>query len=451
MLRVFLTVLCLGLMVAPAGLAASPRSADWTIPRPVTTPSSDRPARVIDVASGRYKWYELHRASLLSDGRLLLWESGRSLDDPGDWSISLLDAISGAIDTLWHGESNIDGKPILSADRHLAWFAAHVLPVTLSGVRDGLFVIDLQGRQIWPLDRVYDDATLIEEVLNKGYWKARAEPDGRLLIQFADLAAAEIWGKPRANWTVAPPERDVFPYAYLPSPLALFAQAGSGRRASPTFGVSDRALLKFDDARDPRPEPRAVGSERYWAPTDDGEYYSDNDLPTLRFAAAAELQVQLFNRWFDPQTMLPCGPGNAVMRNGAFIGTTTESGPRCARYQGAYVERIADGRLLHVLSHGVGVSHAIAAQGRLVAIGGRSEGLTLDGKPDPTQPNFVSLWDASAGQRLANLAFPPGDFSVRALVFSADARRLYAFVASPSQTQLYVWYLAPEWSALGTK
>ena len=161
MLRVFLTVLFLGLMAVPAGLAASPRSADWTIPRPVTTPSSDRPARVIDVASGRYKWYELHRASLLSDGRLLLWESGRSLDDPGDWSISLLDAISGAIDTLWHGESNIDGKPILSADRHLAWFTAHVSPVTLSGVRDGLFVIDLQGRQIWPLDRVYDDATLI--------------------------------------------------------------------------------------------------------------------------------------------------------------------------------------------------------------------------------------------------------------------------------------------------
>src|ERR1700758_3819923 len=138
-------------------------------------------------------------------------------------------------------------------------------------------------------------------------------------------------------------------------------------------------------------------------------------------------------------------------RGRAFIGTTTESGPRCARYQGAYVERVADGRLLHVLSHGVGVSHAIAARGRLVAIGGRSEGLTLDGKPDSAQPNFVSLWDAIAGERLANLAFPPGDFSVRALLFSADVRRLYAFVASPSQTQLYVWYLAPEWSALGTK
>ena len=39
---------------------------------------------------------------------------------------------------------------------------------------------------------------------------------------------------------------------------------------------------------------------------------------------------------------------------------------------------------------------AIAAQGRLVAIGGRSEGLTLDGKPDPAQPNFVSVWDAIA-------------------------------------------------------
>ena len=158
MLRVFLILLGLGLMAAPAGLAASPRSADWMIPRPVTTPSSDRPARIIDVASVRYKWYELHRASLLNDGRLLLWESGRSLGDPGDWSISLLDAISGAIDTLWHGESNIGGKPILSADRQVAWFAAHVSPVTLSGVRDGLFVIDLQGRQIWPLDRVYYDA-----------------------------------------------------------------------------------------------------------------------------------------------------------------------------------------------------------------------------------------------------------------------------------------------------
>jgi len=67
------------------------------------------------------------------------------------------------------------------------------------------------------------------------------------------------------------------------------------------------------------------------------------------------------------------------------------------------------------------------------------------------QKRFVSLWDAIAGERLANLAFPPGDFSVRALLFSADVRRLYAFVASPSQTQLYVWYLAPEWSALGTK
>jgi hypothetical protein len=205
MLRVFLVLVGLGLMVSPAGLAASPRSADWMIPRPVTTPSSDRPARVIDVAGARYKWYELHRASLLNDGRLLLWESGRSVDDPGDWSISLLDAISGAIDTLWHGESNIDGKPILSADRQVAWFAAHVSPVTLSGVRDGLFVIDLQRGQIWPLDHVYYDAALIEVVLNKGYWKALAEPDGRLLIQFVDLAAASCAGMERAGKEVMAP------------------------------------------------------------------------------------------------------------------------------------------------------------------------------------------------------------------------------------------------------
>jgi hypothetical protein len=43
MLRVFLIRLGLGLMAAPAGLAASPRSADWMIPRPVTTPSSEGP------------------------------------------------------------------------------------------------------------------------------------------------------------------------------------------------------------------------------------------------------------------------------------------------------------------------------------------------------------------------------------------------------------------------
>src|SRR5260370_27390714 len=102
-------------------------------------------------------------------------------------------------------------------------------------------------------------------------------------------------------------------------------------------------------ARDPRPPPRAVGPERYWAPTDDGEYYSDSDLPTLPITAAPDLQVQLFNRWFDPQTMLPCGPGNVVASTGGFTATTSASGPRRARFQGAYVEWVADCRLLLVL------------------------------------------------------------------------------------------------------
>ena len=453
----FLAVLGVGLIAATA-VWADPRSAVWTIPRPITEPSPDRPARVIDLASVRYIWYHAHRAYLLNDGRLLVWESGRSLDVAGDWSISLLDPASGAIDVLWHGESDMGGKPILSADQRVAWFAAHVSPVTISGVRDGLFVLDIPGRLVWPLDRVYDGAVPIEDALNKGYWKARAEPDGRLLMQFADLADTEIWGRPRADWAVEPvggAERDLFPYAYLPSPLTFFAQGEAGRRASPTFGVSERALLKFNDARDPRLPPRAVGAERYWAPPYDDFYYSDNALPTLPITAAPGLQVQLFNRWFDPLTMLPCGPGNVVARNSEFAATTSESGPRCARFQGAYVEQDANGRLVHVLSHGVGVSHAIAERGRLVAIGGQSEGLGLNGKPDPAQPNFVSLWDAVGGDRLANLVFPAGDIRVKALVFSIDAQHLYAFVesyafvASPPQSQLYGWDIQPMWAALG--
>ena len=256
------------------------------------------------------------------------------MDDPGDWSISLLDAISGAIDTLWHGESNIGGKPILSADRNVAWFAAHVSPVTLSGVRDGLFRhIDLQGRQIWPLDRVYDDATLIEEALNKGYWKARAEPDGWFLIQFADLAAAEMWGKPRAKWTVAPPERDVFPYAYLTLLQALFGQAGSGRRVSPTFGASDRASPKFDDGAIParsraRSDRSATGRQLTTASiTATMTCRPCGSRPRRNCRCSCSIAGSIL------KMMLPSGPGNVVMRNGAFIGTTTESGPDCARYQ----------------------------------------------------------------------------------------------------------------------
>jgi hypothetical protein len=87
--------------------------------------------------------------------------------------------------------------------------------------------------------------------------------------------------------------------------------------------------------------------------------------------------------------MLPCGPGNVVASTGGFTATISASGPRRARFQGAYVEWFADGRLLHVLSHGISVSHAIAARGRLVAIGGQSESLDLNGKPDSAQPNFV--------------------------------------------------------------
>src|SRR5260370_38585526 len=67
MLRVFLTVLGLGLMAASAGLAASPRSADWLIPRPVTMPSSGRPARVIEVPSVPFTRNQLHSAALLND------------------------------------------------------------------------------------------------------------------------------------------------------------------------------------------------------------------------------------------------------------------------------------------------------------------------------------------------------------------------------------------------
>jgi hypothetical protein len=328
---------------------------------------------------------------------------------------------------------------------------ADTSPVTTMGVSQGLFVLDIAGGRVWPADRVYGDgAQLIDAALSAGFWKMRAKPDGGVVIAVPDLAQAELWGRPREAWRAAPARgasQDLFPYVELPSPLAFFAQGGP--HPLPSFGVADREVLPFGDARDPRPPPRAAGTRRYYAPTDDGEYYDVDDLPRVPIAAAPELQAQFFNRWFDPQTMLPCGAGNVVWRNSAYIGTSSASGPQCARFIGAYIERAADGEVLHVLSHGVGAAHGIAQRGRLLALGGTVEGLNLSNKPDPGQRNCVSVWDAVAGDRLGDLCFATGEMKVSALLFSADARELYAFARNLPLAQLYVWDLPPAWSALG--
>src|SRR5208283_1704679 len=191
------------------------------------------------------------------------------------------------------------------------------------------------------------------------------------------------------------------------------------------------------------------GTHRYYAPTDSGEYYDVDALPTVPIAAAPGLQAQLFNLWFDPKTKLPCGPGNVVFQSGGYTGTTNASGPDCARFIGAYVERAADGELLHVFSHGIGATHGVAQRGRLLALGGEVEGLNLKGRPDPGQRNCISVWDAVAGQRLGDLCLAEERIEPSALLISSDAKELYAFARNLPIAQLDIWTLPPAWTALG--
>lgn len=157
-------------------------------------------------------------------------------------------------------------------------------------------------------------------------------------------------------------------------------------------------------------------------------------------AAGPGIRTHLFNRWFDPATMAPCGPASTET-TGDVVTTSTASTPRRARYCGAYVARIVDGQLLPVLTHGVDVPGAVAAAGPVPAVGGQAE--TLSGENNASmsvnerQSNFVSLWDSTGGRWLANLTLPEKGIRIGGVLFSDDGSHLYA-IASYPRSAVYV-------------
>ena len=208
------------------------------------------------------------------------------------------------------------------------------------------------------------------------------------------------------------------------------------------FAMAPTAALTFGDARDSRPAPRTLGGVRTHERPYDQFFYSDL---TTQAMARPGLQAQLFNRWLDPVTMLPCGGDGTLTVQGHIATGGTDNGPRCARFQGGFVEHIADGRLMHILTHGIGIPRAMALRRDLLAMGGQAE--DEKGTRDDAQMNYVSLWNAAEGRWLANLPLPKGDARISALLFSDDGQRLYGLLTQP-QSKLFVWHLHPAWSGL---
>lgn len=388
------------------------------------------PLRVIDIkaSAGLMGAVEGH---LLGNGRIVFWGTGAEFTQS---AISVLDPVSGQIETLWQAPSSLK-MFALDPDRKSLWFAASEYRKP-----DKFYVLDMASRRVWPLEAVFGEGLpLLEKAINADtYWKARIEPDGRLLLEWSDwYSIANWWGKSPADWNMAKDSntkstQDVFPRAYLPSPTAWFHQADKGLRLPLSFDVSFRGLLKHSNNR-----PKPVFNEQglYFASTHDGIYYSDlRTLPLSEFG----LNVQLFNRYRNPQTMQACGSGNT---DGKGVWSSKGSAG-CARFQGAFVERADDGKLLHILNHGVGVPTVAAVRGQLLALSGISE----SDKP----AHYVSLWDAPAGKLLAHLALPKEAVSYASphtLLFSDDTLELYCLTGYPRPT-LYVWRMEPTWIKL---
>lgn len=369
---------------------------------------------------------------LLDNGRIIFWGTGAEQTQD---AISILDPVSGQIETLWQEPVGFLTMFALTPDRKSLWFATREY-----GKPDKFYVLDLASRRVWPLEAVYGEGLpLLENAVRADTsWKARIEPDGRLLLEWRDwYSIAKWWGKSPADWNMAKDSntkstQDVFPRAYLPSPTAWFRQADKGLRLPLSFDVSFRGLLQHSNNR-PKPVLNVQGM--HYAATHGGIYFSDlRTLPLSEFG----LNVQLFNRYRNPQTMQACGSGNT---DGKGV-WSSPSAAGCARFQGAFVERADDGKLLHILNHGVGVPKGAAVRGRLLALSGISE------RDKPA--HYVSLWDAPAGKLVAHLALPKEAVSYNypdTLLFSDDARELYGLIDYPSP-KLYVWRMEPTWTGL---
>lgn len=416
----------------PSADAATPVDADWMLP---PTAQIGRPAiepqRVFDIkASGLLGVTAGH---VLPDGRIVFWGDAEQVTGR---AISLIDPASGKIETLWRGDALSLRTFILTPDRQALWFST-----VAYGQPDRFYVLDLATHRVWPMEDIYGDGVtlLLQAIKDNQYWVARMAPDGRLLLEWQRwYSIANWWGRRAVDWQMERPDGekapDVASRAYLPSPVAWLRQGDGKARLPITLEVSFEALLKHEDDR---PKPRITGEERFYAPRHDGMSFS-----VLRNLELPEygLSLQLFNRYRDPRSMQRCGLGNND-GNGMWSSTGSAS---CARYQGAYVERTADGKLVHILNHGVGVPEGVALRGRLFAMSGITE--------NPVPARYVSLWDAVAGNLLAHLALPEEATSVAAaypytLLFSNDGQALYCISSYP-RPKLYIWSMEKAWVRL---
>lgn len=405
-------------------------SRDWLIPPTAESAVTLEPARVFDIL-GSAGLQGTSGGYLLSDGCILFWGDGKELTEH---TVSLINPADGRVETIWQGSCvNIRGV-FLSPDRQVAW----VITEDVSKP-DGFFVIDIAGRRAWPSHRLYTRETLsrLESAVDDHkHYQTQIGPDGSLLLEWSNWwPIANWWGKSPEFWqmTSTKKEENVFSRAIMSSPKARFRQENPAM-VPVTFEVSVQGRIP----KEHRPEPDPSG-HRY-APITDGFSYSSLravSLPTFG------LSVQLFNRYFDPRTMNPCGAGNEV-GDGELRVWSSSSSSTCARFQGAYVERAKDGKLLHVLNHGIGVPEGSAVIGRLFAMSGISE--------EPVIAKYVSLWDAPDGRLLARLALPRqavGYTYPYTVLFSNDAREVYCMTSYP-KPMLFVWRLNPEWALLGS-
>lgn len=406
-------------------------SADWPLPPPAESAMTVEPARVFDIlGSARLKGAD--GGYLLPDGMILFWGDGKEVTER---AVSLLNPTDGHTQTIWQSDSVYLRGFILAPNRQTAWFVTE--DVTQP---DAFFVIDIPRRRVRPANLLYppEALSLLEKAVeHNAYYQIESGLDGSLMVEWSNIRPiANWWGKTPEYWHMQSDreEEKVFSRAILSSPEERFRQGDKGKSLPVTFEVS----LQRRIPKEHRPDPVVNG--RHYAPISDGIAYSK--LSALSMPAFG-LRLQLFNRYLDPRTMSPCSAGNEV-RNGELRVWSSSSSLTCARFQGAYVERAEDGRLLYVLNHGIGVPEGAAVSGRLFAMSGISE--------EPVIAKYVSLWDAPDGRLLARLALPRqavGHTYPYTVLFSNDAKEVYCLTSYP-KPMLYVWQLKPEWAALSS-
>jgi hypothetical protein len=401
-----------------------PETTDWPMPPLAKGDASIEPEDVWDIYNMSEGLEHVSKSFMLSDG-LIIFEGGGA--------VSFLNLTNGKIDTIWKAKGSYFPIFKLSPNRSFLWLASE----------KQLFVIDIASRRVWPLAHIYGEGgSLVEKAIQTDSYlkgKVQFEDDGRLLIEWRDYrSTANWWGKTPEFWQMSEaPKQDRYIYsrAILSSPEEWFRHNDYSKRLPIVFEVSYNSHI---EGKSERPKPVSNERGRFYAPIHDG--VTCCDLESLSMPEF-NLKIQLFNRYRNPKTMMPCGVGNEI-QVGELHGWSNISSSTCSRFQGAYVERADDGMLLHVLNHGIGVPTCSAISGRLFAMSGDTE------YPNPAR--YVSLWDASSGKLLAHFVLSSKATFIShptVLLFSNDCKKLYCMTTNP-HAELFIWHLAPEWTSL---